>query len=55
MSQLTVRQLRSGEGWVLTDASNVGIDVLTRELADLVQGVLLVASDDFERWTPPGG
>lgn len=55
MSQVSVHQLRSGEGWLLTDASHADPSLIPEALSDLLIGPLLVASEEFESWTPPGG
>lgn len=55
MPRFHVNQVRSGEGWILTRADLAGPEDLAGDLADLLPGVLLVASEDFETWTPPGG
>lgn len=55
MPKLTVSQIRSGEGWILTRFSNVGPEILADSMSDLLVGPLLVASEAFEAWTPPGG
>lgn len=55
MANLSISQIRSGEGWILTRLSNVGSEVLAGEMADLLTGPLLIASEAFEAWTPPGG
>ena len=55
MPTYRVNQVRSGEGWILTEPSNLGPEALASEMADLLSGPLLVASEEFETWTPPGG
>jgi len=55
MATFRVHQIRSGEGWILSDPSNLGPEALSDDLSDLVVGPLLVASADFDTWTPPGG
>ena len=55
MSKLAVSQIRSGEGWILTQLSNVGTEVIPSAMPDILDGSLLVASEAFETWTPPGG
>ena len=55
MAKLVVSQIRSGEGWILTRLSNVGPEVIADRMDDLLVGPLLVASEAFETWTPPGG
>ena len=55
MSKLSVAQIRSGEGWILTRFSNLGAEVLADGMSDLLVGPLLVSSEAFETWTPPGG
>lgn len=55
MPAFRVNQIRSGEGWILTDPQNVGVEAMASELADLLVGPLVIASEDFETWTPPGG
>jgi hypothetical protein len=55
MPKLSVSQVRSGEGWILTRLSNVGPEILAGPMADLLTGPLLIASEAFETWTPPGG
>ena len=55
MSKLSVSQIRSGEGWILTRLSNVGTEVIPATMPDVLSGPLLVASEAFETWAPPGG
>ncbi len=56
MAQLHIRQIRSGEGWFLTQAGSLGPEVIASEMPDRLDGgVLLVASEAFETWTPRGG
>ena len=55
MPTYRVNQVRSGEGWILTDPANLGPEALAGDLSDLLQGPLLIASEEFETWSPPGG
>lgn len=55
MPKLSVSQIRSGEGWILTRFSNIGPEILSDRMSDLLVGPLLIASEAFETWTPPGG
>src|SRR5436190_522270 len=55
MAKLSISQIRSGEGWILTRLSNVGCEVIPDRMDDLLVGPLLIASEAFETWTPPGG
>jgi hypothetical protein len=55
VSKLAISQLRSGEGWILTDISSLGPEALATDLADLLNGPVLIASDDFESHPPAGG
>ena len=54
MATFRVHQIRSGEGWILTEPSNASAEVLASDLADLVKGVMLVSSVDFVNAPPPG-
>jgi hypothetical protein len=55
MAKHRVTQMRSGEGWTLTDVSNLDASILASEMSDLAQGVLLVATEEFEAQSPSGG
>jgi len=55
MAKHRVTQMRSGEGWTLTDTSNLDASILASEMSDLAQGVLLVASEDLGAQSPAGG
>lgn len=55
MTTFRVHQIRSGEGWILTEPSNLSAEALADELADLVTGVMLVSSVDFVSGAPSGG
>jgi hypothetical protein len=55
MPNLRVQQLRSGEGSILTHFDSLGPECLADELSDLLEGFLVISSEAFESWTPPGG
>lgn len=55
MAKLTVRQLRSGEGSILTRVSHVGPENLPDAMPDLFDGTVLLASADSFAKAPPAG
>ena len=55
MPNFHVSQVRSGEGWILTQSSHAGPEVIADEMPDLMAGPLLVASDELGTSPPQGG